>query len=99
MRLRAAQGILRLTERFGPVRLEAACERALAHASVSYRTVKTILKRGLDQRPSEAIGGESVYAPQARFARAAQSLFHPDAGRSAPVHIPTPGGLTDESVT
>lgn len=97
-RLRAAQGILRLAERFPAARLEAACERALAHASVSYRTVKTILKHGLDASPTIAVTG-AAYAPRARFARDARSLFHPDAEDSAPLIPSTTGELTDESVT
>lgn len=42
-RLRAAQGVLRLADRYGNTRLEAASVRALAHDSPFYRTVKTIL--------------------------------------------------------
>jgi transposase len=79
-RLRAAQGVLRLAESYGASRLEAACARALYHASPYYRTVKTILAGGFDR---EALGTEtqpsSLYASGARFARDAQSLFDPDA--------------------
>lgn len=42
-RLRQAQGLLRLGERVGDARLEAACRRALAVGDPSYRTVKGIL--------------------------------------------------------
>lgn len=62
-RLRAAQGILRLGERFGTVRLEAACCRALAFDDLRYRTVKTILERGLD----------SQVAPEATFDRLSET--------------------------
>jgi transposase len=78
-RLRAAQGVLRLAEQFDAQRLEAACARALAHASPHYRTVKTILARGFDQRAdldarlSEP--GQNIYAADARFVRAADTLF------------------------
>jgi hypothetical protein len=41
--LRQAQGILRLADKYGGVRLEAACPRALAFGDPAYRTVKTIL--------------------------------------------------------
>ena len=78
-RLRAAQGTLRLAERYGKLRLEAACARALYHGSFYYRTVKSILTGGFDQQP---LGGElshPPYAAGARFARDAQSLFEPDA--------------------
>jgi len=74
-RLRAAQGVLRLAEQFDPKRLEAACARALAHASPHYRTVKTILARGFDLKAPESERTASVYAPQARFVRDADTLF------------------------
>jgi transposase len=50
--LRQAQGLVRLGERYGAARLEAACARALAFGDPSYRTVKTILERGLEQQPA-----------------------------------------------
>ena len=46
--LRQAQGILRLADKYGGARLEAACQRALAFGDPAYRTVKTILERGLE---------------------------------------------------
>jgi transposase len=52
--LRAAQGVIRLGKRFGTLRLEAACQRALGFDSPRYRTVKTILEKGLDQAGAEA---------------------------------------------
>lgn len=76
-RLRAAQGVLRLRDTYGAERLEAACARALFHASPFYRTVKTILVGGFDQHPLPA-PATTVHAPTARFARNAQSLFDPD---------------------
>ncbi|MCU0723247.1 MAG: IS21 family transposase, partial [Planctomycetes bacterium] len=67
----------RLRDTYGAARLEAACARALFHASPFYRTVKTILVGGFDHQPlpDAAI---TVHAPTARFARNAQSLFDPD---------------------
>lgn len=47
--LRAAQGVIRLEKQHGAARLEAACGRALAFDDPRYRTVKTILAKGLDQ--------------------------------------------------
>ena len=47
--LRQIHGILRLAEKYGPGRLNAACGRANTFGDPSYRTVKTILERGLDQ--------------------------------------------------
>jgi transposase len=48
---RSCLGILRLEKGFGRVRLEAACRRALALQSMSYRTVHSILKHGLENQP------------------------------------------------
>ncbi len=49
--LRAAQGIVRLKDSYGADRLDAACHRALTFDNPRYRTVKTILDKGLDQVP------------------------------------------------
>jgi transposase len=48
---RSCLGILRLGRRYGPERLEAAATRALAIRALSYRSVESILKRGLDRQP------------------------------------------------
>jgi transposase len=77
-RLRAAQGVLRQAEGYGAARLEAACARALAHASPFYRTVKTILVNGYDQQPLPLQAPGEPYAGNARFAREAATLFNPE---------------------
>lgn len=48
---RSCLGILRLSKTYGADRLEAACRRALAIGGFSYKSVDSILKRGLDQQP------------------------------------------------
>lgn len=48
---RSCLGILRLEKSFGVQRLEAACRRAVALQSLSYRSVHSILKHGLDRQP------------------------------------------------
>ncbi len=50
--LRQAQGVLRLADRYGSPRLDAACRRALDFGDPRYRTVKNILERGLDTVPA-----------------------------------------------
>jgi transposase len=45
---RSCLGILRLGERFGDSRLEAACQRARSIKALSYRSVESILTHGLD---------------------------------------------------
>jgi hypothetical protein len=51
--LRAAQGIIGLAKKYGAVRLENACVRALHFDNVRYKSVKNILAQGLDQLPLE----------------------------------------------
>ena len=46
---RSCLGVLRLGERYGAGRLEAACSRAHAMGASSYRSVRSILERGLDR--------------------------------------------------
>jgi len=76
--LRAAQGVVGLKKKYGTVRLEAACQRALAYDNPRYRTVKTILEKGLDQHPlaehSFDILAES-YTGQGRFCRNTRHLL------------------------
>ena len=73
--LRAAQSLLRLSERYGPARLEAACQRALAFGTHTYRNVKTILERGLDQQDAQLAFDQTVelYARGGRFLRSPAS--------------------------
>lgn len=48
---RASLGVMRLGKEYGNARLEAACTRSLLIGSPSYKSVKSILKTGLDRRP------------------------------------------------
>jgi transposase len=50
---RTCLGIVRLGEHYGTDRLEAACTRALAMRSYSYRSVESILRHGLDKQPMQ----------------------------------------------
>ena len=76
-RLRAAQAVLAMSKRYGAARLEAACQRALAHDSPHYRTVKTILATGADQQPIVEPQTPAAYS-RARFTRSAADLFGTD---------------------
>ena len=75
--LRGVQGILRLREKVGDQRLNAACDRALAFASPSYRTVKGILDKGLDSEPVAATPQTltDTYLSGGRFGRDLNSLL------------------------
>ncbi len=57
---RACLGLMRLTRNHGQTRMEAACERALAVGAHRYRSVASILEKGLDRQP--------VLPPQAELA-------------------------------
>ena len=57
---RSCLGILRLGQRFGGERLEAACRRALEIGAASYRSVRSILEAGLDRHLDP--GAEPVVA-------------------------------------
>ncbi|MFH1865985.1 MAG: IS21 family transposase, partial [Candidatus Eisenbacteria bacterium] len=46
---RPCLGIVRLADKYGEGRLEAACKRALVYSAVSYKSVKSILEKGLDR--------------------------------------------------
>jgi transposase len=70
-RLRAAGRLLRLGERFGKVRLEAACARALRCDDASYMTVKRILEQALDL---EAVPAPEPTPPARIFVRPADEL-------------------------
>lgn len=48
---RTLLGILRLGKAYGEERLEAACDRALHINALSYRSIESILKNGLDHKP------------------------------------------------
>ena len=48
---RSCLGLMRLGQRYGDKRLEAACRRALALGACAYKSVESILKNGLDRKP------------------------------------------------
>lgn len=49
--LRSVQSIIGMQKKYSPIRLEAACRRALAFQSPFYKTIKTILQGGLEYAP------------------------------------------------
>jgi transposase len=51
---RSCLGIMRLSQRYGGERLEAACQRALLVGAASYRSVRSILLVGLDRQQEPA---------------------------------------------
>ncbi len=76
--LRAAQGVVRLKKKYGAPRLEAACQRAIHFDNPRYRTVKTILEKGLDQQPDTQQAFDALadsYTGTARFLRDTRKLL------------------------
>jgi transposase len=58
-RTRSARGIVFLTKKFPPARIEKACERALSFNIPHYLNVKHILERRLDEEPLEHVSDAS----------------------------------------
>jgi transposase len=52
MGYRACLGIIRLAAKYSPDRVEHAAERALLTGAVSYHSIKSILRNGLDSQPA-----------------------------------------------
>jgi transposase len=48
---RSCMGIMRLGKQYGNDRLEAACSRALAIRAYSYKSIRSVLEKGLDGQP------------------------------------------------
>jgi len=72
-RLRSAQGVVRLAEKYSSERLNAACARAIAVGDPSYRTVKGILAAGTESEgTAEAADAPDapahLHGPEALFA-------------------------------
>ena len=62
---RSCMGIMRLSKQFSENRLEAACKRAVAIGAFNYKSIRSILEKGLDRLPL------STPEPQ-------RPLFHPN---------------------
>ncbi len=73
-RLREAQALLRLPERYPPERIERACRRATAVGDGRYRTVRGILERDLD---SVAVEPEPAPQPAGAFLRGPAAFAAP----------------------
>lgn len=66
---RACLGVLRLCEKYGPERTEAACRQALQRGASSYRGVKALLQQAERERaPGERVSQPPVQHPNIRGA-------------------------------
>ncbi len=71
-RLRSAQGVLGLCDKYGTDRLEAACGKAITAGDPSYRTIKGILAAGIETDPPAPATGDGgapahLHGPAALF--------------------------------
>ena len=75
-KLRQAQKLLRLVERYGPERLDTACRRALAFELIKIGRLESIVRHALDteSKSDEPVG--EVVQLGLRFLRAPESFKH-----------------------
>jgi len=73
--LRAVQGVVRLTQKFGPERVEAACRRALYFNDPSYRRVKSILNAGSESEPLPGQPADAEPTKQYAYARSPEEFL------------------------
>ncbi|MFI4940352.1 MAG: IS21 family transposase [Burkholderiales bacterium] len=76
IKMRSVQGVLRLKQKYGAPRLESACSRANHYGTPSYKVIKTILEKGLDQQALltafDALA--STYTEGGRFCRDSKTI-------------------------
>jgi transposase len=66
---RTCMGVFRLADTFGAARLDVACKRALEIHGLSYTSVHSILKNGIDRKPrARATEGPAITHPNIRGA-------------------------------
>lgn len=78
--LHQGQSIIELEKGYGAVRLENACKRAIAFGACNYKTIKNILKEGLDYEQinlEESFNAlAAVYQGKAFYQRSTAELLH-----------------------
>jgi transposase len=74
-KLRQAQKLLRIGQRYGDARLDAACRRALVFELVNVRRVEKIVEAGLDRSDPPSAQGLLIPLPS-RFLRPADHFTH-----------------------
>ncbi len=75
---RSGLGVLRLAERYGPQRLEAACRRAITLNACSYRSLKSRLETALDRQPLEPLGPPLLHSQAHANVRGADYYRQPE---------------------
>lgn len=94
-RLRTAQAVIRLADKYGPQRLEAACRRGQVFGDTSYAVLKRVLERGLESDPLPELEPAVVPRPSYLFARPGSEIFGGlDHGTQLPARTQTEGVAT-----
>ena len=84
--LRQTQKLLRLADKYGDARVDAACQRALYYDLINVRRVQNIIERSLEkdrpqnEPPANDNGGQQTFS----FLRNAQSFVHPQNKKEIP---------------
>ena len=79
MGYRAALGVISLSRKYGPERVEAACTRAVRMKVHRYQSVKSILASGLDQEPLPQL----IVRPPVEHANIRGADYYGDSAQSA----------------
>ncbi len=74
--IRQAQALLRLTDKYGSSRVEAACSRALAFGLMNVKRVEGIITQSLERETTPKPAGAKVTALPPRFERDADYFSH-----------------------
>lgn len=75
---RSCLGVLRLADRYGPQRLEAACQRAITLNACSYRSLKSMLETGLDRQPLQPLAPPALHSQAHANVRGADYYRQPE---------------------
>src|SRR5207244_5933334 len=78
---------MRLGKRYSPARLEAACRRALTLEACAYKSLESILKKGLDRQPMPP-PPDVIARPLHPHIRGPQYSTHDERGEPSCAHIP-----------
>jgi hypothetical protein len=71
---------MRLGKSYRPERLEAACRRALTLGACSYKSLESILKKGLDRQPLPPPPPDVIASPRHPNIRGPQYYAHDERG-------------------
>ncbi len=85
-KLRQAQKLIRLTDKYGSVRVDRACCRALAFDLINVRRLERIIHHGMEDDAELATDKGQVVQLSAKFLRPAGSFTHPPNPKEEETH-------------